>query len=98
MKSLVVFALAIVCFLSVHSAQAQVAWAGYAGNAQHTALSPVAAQSLEVIRWQMPVDLAPQYSGTSLLIHYGSPLFTSSNTIIVPVKTGASEGFRIEAR
>ena len=46
----------------------------------------------------MPVDLAPQYSGTSLLIHYGSPLLTRQNTLIVPVKTGAYDGFRIEAR
>ena len=46
----------------------------------------------------MPVDLAPQYSGTSLLIHYGSPLVTRQNTLIVPVKTGAADGFRVEAR
>ena len=46
----------------------------------------------------MPVDLAPQYSGSSLLIHYGSPLVTRLNTLIVPVKTGANDGFRIEAR
>ncbi len=47
----------------------------------------------------MPVDLQPQYSGNgSLLIHYGSPLITSANTVIVPVKTGATSGFRVEAR
>ncbi len=46
----------------------------------------------------MPVDLAPQYSGTTLYIHYGSPLITGQNTLIVPVKTGPNDGFRIEAR
>src|SRR6187200_3282797 len=61
-------------------------WSTYGGNAQHTALSSVASQPLEVIHWTTPVDLAPP-SGT-ILIHYGSPLVTPSNTVIVPVKTG----------
>lgn len=78
-------------------AHAQAFWSGYAGNAQHTALSSVASQSLEQILWQTSVDLNPQYSGTSLLIHYGSPVVTSNNTVIVPVKTGATDGFRVDA-
>jgi hypothetical protein len=47
--------------------------------------------------WHTPVDLNPQYSGSELLIHYGSPLITRSNTVIVPVKTGAAGGFEVEA-
>jgi hypothetical protein len=73
-------------------------WGGHGHDAQHTAISQVASQPLTRIRWQAPVDLAPQYSGTALLIHYGSPIITRQNTVIFPVKTGAQDGFRIEAR
>ncbi len=73
-------------------------WAGHARNPQHDALADVATQPLVGIRWQTPVDLLPQYVGTFLLIHYGSPLATRKNTIVVPVKTGATEGFRVEGR
>jgi hypothetical protein len=72
-------------------------WAGYAGDAQHSAVSSVASDSLSTILWQTPVDLDPQYSGGNLFIHYGSPLVTQSDTIIVPVKTGASGGFKVQA-
>src|SRR5436309_3245234 len=58
----------------------------FGGNAQHTGVFQPAAQDLSVIRWQTPVDLMPQYSGSDLLIHYGAPLITSANTVIVPVK------------
>ena len=74
------------------------AWSGFGGDAQHSAMSPVAAQPTERVRWSTPVDLQPLYSGKSLLIHYGSPLVTRKNTVIVPVKTGATDGFQIEAR
>jgi hypothetical protein len=69
----------------------------FAGNAQHTADYQPAAQSLNSIHWQTPVDLQPQYSGSDLLIHYGSPLITANNTVLVPVKTGATGGFEINA-
>jgi hypothetical protein len=73
-------------------------WQGYAQNAQHTALSPVAADSLQSISWQTPVDLDPQYTGGGdLLIHYGSPVITAANTVLVPTKTGATGGFEVQA-
>jgi hypothetical protein len=78
-------------------ASADAAWSGYAGDAQHTALSSIPSQPLSTIHWQTPVDLNPQFSGNDLLIHYGSPLITQSNTVIVPVKTGADGGFQLSA-
>jgi hypothetical protein len=78
-------------------AQAQgPSWSGYAHDPQHTAISGVPAQPLTAIRWQTPVDLNPQYVGDELLIHYGSPLVTQLNTVIVPVKTGANDGFEVK--
>ncbi len=71
-------------------------WGMYNGNAQHTGVSTVPMQQMNVIRWSTPVDLNPQYNGNDLLIHYGSPLATAANTIVVPVKTGATDGFMVE--
>lgn len=71
-------------------------WRTHAGNPQHTALSAVAAQPLQMIRWSTPVDLAPP--ANAILIHYGSPLVTAGNTVIVPVKTGSGGGYLVEAR
>src|SRR5208283_4474345 len=72
-------------------------WSGYGHESQHDAIAPVASQPLNHILWHTPVDLNPQYSGSELFIHYGSPLITRSNTVIVPVKTGAAGGFEVEA-
>ncbi|MEO6710578.1 MAG: hypothetical protein ABI054_00630, partial [Planctomycetota bacterium] len=55
-------------------------------------------QPLNQIHWQTPVDLLPQYSGNLLLIHYGSPLITRRNNVLVTVKTGTSGNFRVESR
>jgi len=76
------------------------AWWGFGRDAQHSALSAIATQDLNRIAWRTPLDLAPQYRGGSgaLLTHYGSPVITSHNTVVLPVKTGAAGGFRIEAR
>ncbi len=62
----------------------------FAGNAQHTAIYAVPAQQLNSIAWKTDVDL--NYTGYA---HYGAPLITASNTVLVPVKTAA--GFKINA-
>lgn len=75
--------------------EARAQWISYAGNPQHTAISSVAADSLQAIRWSTPVDESnPQ---GAIYIHYGSPLITAANTVVVPVRE-AGGSFRIDAR
>jgi hypothetical protein len=75
-------------------------WLMYGGDAQHAAQSGIGTPALTRIIWQTPVDLAPQYAGGGrfLLTHYGSPLISPKNTVIVPVKTAAQGSFRVELR
>jgi hypothetical protein len=70
------------------------AWLTHSHDEQHTALSTVQSQRLVSIHWHVPVDLAPPQG--EILIHYGSPLVTQANTVIVPVRTGTNT-FRVEA-
>jgi len=70
------------------------AWLSHAHDARHSAVSSVASQPLSSIHWHVPVDLHPPTG--EIFIHYGSPLVTAANTVIVPVKTGANS-FRVEA-
>jgi hypothetical protein len=75
------------------------AWFSYGHDAQHTAASAIASQDLGHIAWTTPVDLAPQYTASgALLTHYGSPVVTTHNTVVLPVKTAAAGGYRAEGR
>jgi hypothetical protein len=75
------------------------AWLSYGGDAQHSAIAGIKTQDLARIIWKTPVDTAPQYSSQGyLLVHYGSPVITSRNTVVIPVKRAASNLFRVEAR
>ena len=80
---------------SVVRAQVPV-WSGFAGNAEHSADSSIASDSLSTIRWETPVDTTIQGSGGPIYIHYGSPVITAANTVIVPVKTSSSGNFEVE--
>ena len=74
-----------------------VEWAGFAGNAQHTAIARNRPQPFRRIRWKAKVDLAPVLVGGELLIHYGSPMITAANTVLVPTRVSAKAGFRVVA-
>jgi hypothetical protein len=53
----------------------------FGGNAQHTNLYTPAAQTMNKIRWQTSIDT----SNSGEFGHYGAPLVTAANTVIVPV-------------
>jgi hypothetical protein len=72
-------------------------WAGFGQDPQHTAVSAVASQPLQTIRWQQILDQAPPSDGNDLLAHYGNPVVTQANTVIIP-ETLTSGGFQMEAR
>jgi hypothetical protein len=75
------------------------AWPSFARDAQHSADSAIAIQDLNRVAWSAQVDMAPQYTASgALLAHYGSPVISDHNTVVVPVKTGAADGFRVEGR
>lgn len=75
------------------------AWFGYGHDAQHTAASAIATQDLGHVAWTAKLDLAPQYtSAGALLTHYGSPVVTTHNTVIMPVKKTAAGSYRVEGR
>src|SRR5580692_9307328 len=56
-------------------------WNQLNGNAQHTGVSQAVAQPLNQVLWSVSLDLEPWGAE-----HYGDPIFTSGNTVIVPVK------------
>jgi hypothetical protein len=88
------------CAVTLSQAISDHQWSSFARDAQHTAVSPwpKGAQPLNRVVWSTPVDLDPQFNYGVLAIHYGSPLITAADTVIVPVKTGGTGGFRVDAR
>ena len=75
------------------------AWSGHGGSATHAARAPATAQVLTRVLWSTPVDTAPPYTaGGFLLIHYGSPVISAANVVMIPVKTSSAGAFRVEAR
>ena len=75
------------------------AWLGFGRDPQHTAASAIASQDLTKISWTSAVDLAPQYTvNGDLLTHYGSPVVTTTNTVLIPVKTTPGGGYGVEGR
>lgn len=79
-------------FLLTIASQFVLGQSTFGGNAQHTGIFTPPAQPLNVIKWQTNIDL----NNTGALAHYGSPVISANNTVLVPVKT-ATNGFRVDA-
>ena len=92
-RTILRMSLASLCIFVTQLSSAQAGWLTHSHDAQHTSVSDVASQPLTAIHWHTPVDLAPPQG--AIFIHYGSPLVTAANTVIVPVKTGVNT-FRVE--
>ncbi len=58
----------------------------FAGNAQHTNLYTAPAQHINHTIWQTSIDT----SNSGAFAHYGEPLITAANTVIVPVLTSTT--------
>jgi Bacterial Ig-like domain (group 3)/Putative Ig domain/Ubiquitin-activating enzyme E1 FCCH domain len=56
-------------------------WTQLNGNAQHTGDTTAVAQPIDHVLYSVPLDLEPWGA-----VHYGDPVFTSGNTVIVPIK------------
>jgi len=91
MKSLPFSAL-VILMLAGTAAAGNTPWHGYGGDAQHNANAPAQGQAVAHIHWQIPVDLDPGSLG-----HYGEPMITAGNTVLVPVKLDSVGTYRMEA-
>jgi hypothetical protein len=74
-----------------------VEWAGFGGNAQHTAVAVTRPQPFTRVRWKAKVDQVPVSKDEVLGIHYGSPMITAGNTVLVPTRVSVKAGYRVVA-
>jgi len=74
-------------------------WMQYGSTAQHAGDSASSPQPLAAIHWRVTLDPnPPSIPGIGGIdAHYGSPVITPGNTVIVPLKTTASGGWGVDA-
>jgi hypothetical protein len=72
-------------------------WTGFANAAQHTGVAPAAPQPLDRIHWKVSVDHKPDCCEDGPIAHYASPMITSANTVVVPIRMGPRKGFELVA-
>jgi hypothetical protein len=72
-------------------------WSGYGHDPQHSGISASAAQPMNRIKWSTPVDTVLANSSGELFIHYGTPVVTAANTVLVPQRTSANNTYQVQA-
>lgn len=81
-------ALGLAAVLAPSQALAQPATFG--GSAQHTGQYSPAAQHLNQVHWSTRIDT----TSTGASSHYGAPLVTPANTVLVPVRSATGYGVK----
>ena len=71
------------------------AWTGFAADAQHSGQTVASPQPLTSVHWQVTVDHKPSCCVDGPLAHYATPMITSANTVVVPVRIGPNRGFKL---
>jgi hypothetical protein len=99
MRFLRSLSLAGLCALTpaLFAQSATVPWSGYGHDAQHSGVSATASQPLNRIKWSTAVDTQLQGSTGTLYIHYGTPVITAGNTVLVSQRTSLNNTFQINA-
>ena len=80
----------------IYAQALSIPWSSYGHDPRHTGQSAVASQPYNRIKWSTPVDDVLANTPGTLFIHYGSPLVTAANSVIVPVRTTTSNVFRVD--
>jgi hypothetical protein len=79
--------LVLACSLAIARGQSST----FGGDAQHTGQYSAPAQPLNRVHWSTAINLTNFQANA----HYGAPLLTPANTVVVPVRTAS--GFQVSA-
>lgn len=91
-------ALPVLAGVWIYAQALSIPWSSYGHDPQHTGQSAAASQPYDRIKWSTPVDNVLANTSGTLFIHYGSPLVTAANSVIVPLRTNASNVFQVDVR
>src|SRR5262249_56407959 len=75
-----------------HPRGGAVEWAGFAGNARHTAVARKRPQPFRRVRWRAEGDLAPAVGFWALVIHYRPPWSPRPTRYWAPPRTAPTPG------